>query len=221
MASVMNGKSEKQNLFKPTEEQKRLALHDAVFYEILFAFGVSAHDETDYCSWEHVNFSRMGHARALYAFFETSITDRDERRQRQKDYDDVVSEDFGFAASQIQKPDNRKRLNKDLYHLTYARLRHLKAPQNKSWPHTILGCLHEPCVEFIKYLLQHKGEFGSPEDFTKWDLLLKALTSGRELRIGRAFTQTGAEPAWSFSLGRQLHSGRSELTRWLPRTEQK
>ena len=217
----MNSKNQEQNPFKPTEEQKRLALHDAVFYEILFAFGVCTHDETDYCSWEHVNFSRMGHARALYAFFETSIVDRDTRRQRQKDYDDVVSEDFGFAASKFQRPDDRERLNKDLFHLTYSRLRHFKVSQYKPWPDTILGGLHEPCVEFIKHLLQHKSEFGSTEDFTKWDLLLKALTSGRELRIGRAFTRTGAQPAWSFNLGRQLDSGRSELTRWLPKAEQK
>ena len=216
----MNGKKEKQNQFKPTEEQKRLALHDAVFYEMLFTFGVSTHDETDYCSWEHVNFSRMGHARALYAFFETSIVDRDARRQRQKDYDDVVSEDFGFAASKIQNPDDRERLNKDLFHLTYARLRHLKVPQYKPWPDTILGGLHEPCVEFIKHLLAHKSEFGTPDDFKQWERLLEALTSQRELRISRHFkivgTKIQAAPHYSFSFGRHLQSCCSELTKPIP-----
>jgi hypothetical protein len=79
----------KQNVFLPSQEQKRLILHDAVYYEILFAFGISGHDEADYCSWEHTNFARMGHARALYWFFETSVTDRKQ--------DDVVSEDFKFG----------------------------------------------------------------------------------------------------------------------------
>jgi len=208
----MNGKKEKQNQFKPTEEQKQLALHDAVFYEILFAFGISAHDETDYCSWEQVNFSRMGHARALYAFFETSIADRDKRRQRQMDYDDVVSEDFGFTASKIQRPDDRERLNKDLFHLTYARLRHLKVPEDKPWPDTILGCLHEPCVAFIKHLLNHRSEFGEQDDFTRWEQLLERLTTGREMRVSAAFANGGVLP-YRFEFGGQLQTGRNELTK--------
>ena len=137
---VFRSHRKKQSMY--TDEEKRYILHDAVFYEILFAFGVSPYDETDYCAWEHLNFSRMGNARALYDFFETSEKKRDKR-----EHDDVVSEDFGFPARRIQRPaEDRKRLNKDLFHLSYERLRHLKVPQNKPWPNTILGCLHEPCV---------------------------------------------------------------------------
>ena len=46
-----------KNDITPTSEQKRRILHDAVFYEILFTHGVSPHDETDYCSWEHINLN--------------------------------------------------------------------------------------------------------------------------------------------------------------------
>lgn len=190
-------------------------LHDAVFYEILFTFGVSSHDETDYCAWEHVNHSRMGHARVLYTFFETSIAQREKIRERNKDYDDVVAEDFGFCARKISRPaTDRVRLNKDLFHLTYARLRH--TPSTKAWPDSILANLHQTCVEFIKHLLANGGGLGTPNDFTKWKQLLEVLTSGRELRIGRPCTEGGLEPVWVLGLGRPLQSG-GELTRIFPK----
>jgi len=76
-----------------------------------------------------------------------------------------------------------------------------------------LSCLHEPCVEFIKHLLAHKNEFGAPNDFVMWERLLTALCGGREIRIHRAFVQTGVNPNYSFELGRALQFGRSELTK--------
>ena len=203
---VVSSHRNKQRMY--TDEEKRYILHDAVFYEIVFAFGVSPYDETDYCAWEHVNFSRMGHARALYDFFETSKKKRDKRG-----HDDVVSEDFGFPAHRIQRlSEDRKRLNKDLFHLSYERLRHLKALKDKPWPDTILGCLHEPCVEFIKSLLTNKNKFGKSSDFIKWEQLLKGLTSGCEMRVSAAFANDEVL-SYSFKPGRQLQSGRSELTK--------
>jgi hypothetical protein len=213
---IVNRCRNKQNEFKPSNEEKRRILHDAVFYEILYAFGISPHNETNYCSWEHVNFSRMGHARALYSFFETSIADRDKRRRKQPDYDDVVSEDFKFGPLKIKRPtEDRKRLNKDLFHLTYARLRH--TAETKPWPDTILSFLHKPCVEFIKHLLAHKEQFGKPGDFKQWEQLLEFLNSGRELQISRPFIKVGSKievaPDQSVCFGRQLQSGFSELTK--------
>ena len=38
-------------------EDKSALLNDAVFYEIIFALGVSDHDPSDYCVWEHLNFA--------------------------------------------------------------------------------------------------------------------------------------------------------------------
>src|SRR2546427_591021 len=101
-----------------TADQKTFLLDDAVFYELLFALGVSKHDPTDYCVWEHLNFSRMGHARALIYFFECAAGSK-------KWSDDLVAEDFGFPSSQIGVSDvDRDRLNKDLFHLSSSRLRH-------------------------------------------------------------------------------------------------
>ena len=85
----------KPSTFVPANEQRVALLYDSVFYEIIFAFGISPHDPTDYCAWEHINFSRMGHARALYDFFETPATKRKQ--------DDAVSEDFGFPARPIDR----------------------------------------------------------------------------------------------------------------------
>lgn len=194
----------KPNTFAPTDEQRRLLLHDSVFYEILYAFGVSPHDETDYCAWEHVNYSRMGHARALYDFFETPIANRK--------LDDAVSEDFGFGARPVDRPpDDRTRLNKDLFHVSYARLRHTK--DTKAWPDTIISCLQDRCVEFIQHILAHKSQFGAGDDFLIWEPLLGALTSGQELHISRPFLRGGVCSNQEIRFGRQLSNGRGELTK--------
>ncbi len=203
MPFLSMSKKKKSIVFVPTNEKRCLLLHDAVFYEILYAFGVSPHDSTEYCAWEHVNFSRMGHARTLYDFFETATASRKQ--------DDAVSEDFGFPARPVNRPPgDRTRLNKDLFHLTYDRLRHTDS--TKPWPDTILSCLHERCVEFINHLLPHRSEFGRPEEFTRWEGLLDCLNSGREFFISSPLLENGISPC-QIVLGRSLANGRSELTR--------
>jgi hypothetical protein len=214
----VQSKLKEQNILMPDRQDKCWILHDAVFYEMLFTFGISPHDETDYCAWEHINFSRMGHARALYNFFETSLDERTKRRERNKDFDDVISEDFGFPAQQISRPgDDRLRLNKDLFHITYKRTRHRDNPEGKPWPDTIISCLHEPCIEFVKHLLKHKNEFGEPTDFKKWGQLFDVLISRREFQIRQGFIKSGTkievEQNYSFTLGRPLQSGGCELTK--------
>jgi hypothetical protein len=115
-------------------DQKTTLLNDAVFYEVLFALGVSRHDATDYCVWEHLNFSRMGHARALLYFFECAINSK-------KWSDDLVAEDFGFPHSQLNIPQaDRVRLNKDLFHLSSKRLRH--DTLTKPWTNSVLSRVH-------------------------------------------------------------------------------
>jgi hypothetical protein len=200
----------KPNTFAPTDEQRRLLLHDSVWYEMVYAFGVPPHEESDYCAWEDINFSRMGHARTLYDFFETPTT---ERRS-----DDAISEDYGFSARAIERPTNdRIRLNKQLFYLTYTRLEYNES--SKSWPDTIISCLHDRCVEFIRHILSHKSEFGVGEDFLKWDHLLGALLSGRELYISRSFLSSGPSREQKIILGRQLANSRGELTKPRPRIE--
>ena len=194
----------KPSTFVPTDEQRIALLYDSVFYEIVFAFGISPHDTTDYCAWEHINFSRMGHARALYDFFETPTTKRKQ--------DDAVSEDFGFPAQCIERPeDDRNRLNKQLFHLTYSRLTYNET--SKPWPDTILSCLHPRCVEFVEHLLALGEPLVGPEEATTWQALLERLTSSRQLLISRPFLASGVAPGYTLRLGDGLVSGLSELTR--------
>jgi hypothetical protein len=200
---VMNG-DRKRSQFVPTDEQRIAVLYDSVFYEILFAFGISRYDANDYCAWEHINFSRMGHARALYDFFETPTAKRRE--------DDVICEDFGFPARPIDRPaDDRTRLNKQLFHITYTRLHYNET--SKPWPDTIISCLHDRCVEFIRHLLCQRAPLIGPEEAVIWQALLDRLTSGHELLIARPFLPNGVAPGYRFEMGMKLQSGRSELTR--------
>jgi len=183
---------------------KTALLDDAVFYEVLFALGVSSHDRADYCAWEHVNFSRMGHARALIYFFECGLSSK-------KWDEDIVSEDFGFAASQIGiSLDDRDRLNKDLFHLSSLRLRH--TDKTKPWTDNILNRVHERTVSFIQFLLSDKR----PQDFevsdSKWKRLLEFLQSGQELLIVRYFGVDGHDTGWLLGKGRFLASRMSGLT---------
>jgi hypothetical protein len=195
----------KPNTFVPSDGERRSLLHDSVWYEMVYAFGISPHQETDYCAWEQVNFSRMGHAGALHDFFETPIAARRA--------DDAVSEDFGFSARSFDRPPgDRMRLNKQLFHLSYSRLRYNETA--KAWPDSIISCLHDRCVEFIRHVLSNKNQYGAEDEFVKWDHLLGALTSGHELHISRSFLSTGAvSQEQQMSLGRQLPDGRGELTK--------
>jgi hypothetical protein len=190
-------------------EDKSALLNDAVFYEIMFALGVSDHDTSDYCVWEHLNFSRMGHARALIYFFECS-----ERNRRWPD--DLLSEDFGFPPRSIGlSKEDKDRLNKDLFHLSSSRLRH--DANSKPWPHTILNRVHERCVEFVRFLLSPKVPSEISPIKSQWQALLNVLQSERELRITRCFDHDGQDSGWMIGLGRSLGSGLAELTPLTPK----
>jgi hypothetical protein len=170
--------------FAPSPDQITEVFQNSLMYEIMHAFGVpESCDPTDYFQWETVNFARMAHARVLYDFFETAAVQREERNQRNKDgNDDVIAEDFGFRARSIPvPPDDRKRVNKDLMHLTYARLRH--TPTAKPWPDSYLGCLLAPTAGFMRYVKTQPSLFAGPVDAALWDEILEILESGKELRV--------------------------------------
>lgn len=187
-----------------TSEQKTFLLNDAVFYELLFALGVSAHDSTDYCVWEHLNFSRQGHARALLYFFESPSA-------KKKWPDDLVSEDFAFAAADIAiSKEDRERFNKDLFHLSARRVRH--TADSKPWPHTILQRVHERSVVFVDHLLRVDPQRDFAVDVAKWASLSRFLKNPRELEISRYFQKDGSDSGWLLRSGRVLSSGMSELT---------
>jgi hypothetical protein len=187
-----------------TSADKSALLDDAVFYEILFALGVSLHDPTDYCVWEHLNFSRMGHARALIYFFECNPGSK-------KWDDDLVSGDFGFPPEQVGiSQAERDRLNKDLFHLSSSRLRH--SAETKPWTNEILNRVHERTVSFIQFLLSDKRPLDFQVSERKWKSLLELLESGQELTIARFYGVDGRDTGWLLGKGRSLPSHLSGLT---------
>lgn len=189
---------------KLTSEEKSYLLNDAVFYEAIFALGVSTHDATDYCVWEHLNFSRMGHARALFYFFESPS-------EQKRWPDDVVSEDFGFPAAAILiTKDDRDRFNKDLFHLSARRVRH--TVDSKPWPNSFLQCIHERAISFTDHILSKQAVRDFQVDLRKWEALSKVLKEGKEILISRCFRHDEGDTGWQLELGRVLPSGRSELT---------
>lgn len=188
---------------------KSALLNDGVFYEIIFALGVSSYERTDYCAWEHVNFSRMGHARALIYFFECGLNTK-------KWDDDLISEDFGFAARPIGiSQEDRSRLNKDLFHLSSSRLRHTS--KTKPWPDDILNRVHERSIDFVKFLLGASHHHGFNVAVSNWTALLESLESGRESIIARPINKNGPDAAWRIGKGRKLVSRYIGLT--LPETK--
>jgi hypothetical protein len=193
---------------------------NSLMYEILYTFGVPEYyDPTDYFLWETVNFARMGHARLLYDFFETAAVKREEKNQRHKDgNDDVIAEDFGFPARSIPVPlDDRKRVNKDLMHLTYTRLRH--TPATKPWPDSYLGCLLAPTIAFMRHVKTQPSLFAGSVDSALWDEILAILDSGKELRV-RCVAEAG-KMVYHVRGGDPLPAGLPRLTQRvniLPRT---
>jgi len=196
--------------FVPSAEKKREVFRNSLWYEVVFTFGVPAHDPTDYCQWEMINFSRMGHARVLYVFLETKTEDRSK--------DDVLAEDYGFRAESIDlPPKDRRRLNKDLFHLTYSRLRH--TPASKLWPDSILSRLLEPCLRFMEHVRSQEELFPSEAELIHWIRLMELLRSGKELQVYCSLAQ-GNRPEYTFTLGPELPGGKPVLTRVLPRQTQ-
>lgn len=186
------------------QEQKTFLLNDAVFYEVLFALGVSAHDPTDYCVWEHLNFSRFGHARALLYFYETPP-------DKKKWPDDIVSEDFGFKSAAIAlNSEDRERFNKDLFHLSARRIRH--TADSKPWPDSILQRIHERSILFIDHLLHDDPTRDFSVESGKWKALSEILRDGRELEIARYSLSDGSDSGWVIRTGRPLSNKLSELT---------
>lgn len=191
--------------FTPTEEQLREVFDNSMLYEILFTFGVPSHHPADYAQWEFINYTRLAHARVLYGFLQTP-------RSKRRD-DDVLAEDFGFACQpDILLGSDRERLNKDLFHFTYRRLRHTPATQTKPWPPTILANLHEPTLKFMRFIRDERADiFKSPHKSEMWSELIKVMESGRELQL-YAFSLTNAL-SFVFSMGEELPGGKPALTR--------
>jgi hypothetical protein len=119
--------------------------------------------------------------------------------------------DFGYAAQRTAlSNDDRDRLNKDLLHYSYDRLRH--TPETKPWPDSILSNLLDPVLEFMRYVRDEKNDLlGSEEERDNWCHLIRLLEFGRELRI-RVSSGVDRVPRYEFDLGPPLPSGKPVLT---------
>jgi hypothetical protein len=190
--------------YTPTRQQIIDVFHNSMAYEILFTFGVPIHDPTDYCNWEAINFNRMAHARLLYDVMEQPIA------QRYKD--NVLAEDFGFPAASIPlAAADRLRLNKDLMHFTYDRLRH--TPATKPWPSTILAFLHDPVVRFMKHVETQADLFPSANDLEGWRNLIGCMQSGQQIIISCTL-DAAKRPTYQMRLGQALPLGKAALTQF-------
>lgn len=186
----------------PTPEQLKAVFENSMQYEIVYTFGVPDNSPFDYCQWEMINFSRLAHARVLYGFFETSLGDRRN--------DDVLAEDFGFSARKLLNDEDRERLNKDLFHFSYKRLRHNAS--TKPWPDRIISNLLEPTLDFMRHIRDSRRELLAEENIKAgWLRLLECLESGCELQIA-AFTLSN-HLAYIFHEGESLPNGKPALTR--------
>ena len=184
-----------------TMAEKARVLDRDVYYEIIMALGIPACSTSDNSAWEDVNYARLGHCRVLIDFFEKSGNDRDKK-------DDVISEDYCYPSEKFEFSEGvRDRLSKDLFHLTYSRLRYEGKWEDKPWPNEYLIEVHKRCIKFVMHLLQMK----LPEGVMlinegKWRQLGDGLNSGRELRVSHT------DKDWKVDLGLPLESGYSRFT---------
>ena len=142
------------------------AILSHVRYEIEQCFIIPQHDTGDHHIRESVFLAILVHARLLLDFFETASRFRD----------DVLCSDFGFPTTRVPLPtDDRTRLNKDIAHLAYSRLRH--TAQTKPWPvDAIFGSLRPTVVAFIKHVLDHPPQQVETQELEHWRILYDAFT---------------------------------------------
>jgi len=142
-----------------------VAILPHIRYEIEQCFCVPKHDPNDPHIQESVFLAILIHARLLVDFFETASSK----------HDDVLSSHFGYAASTIpMQADDQLRLNKDIAHLTYSRLRH--TPATKPWPiGAILLSLRPTVVKFIRHILDHPPAGTDGAELEAWRRLYGAF----------------------------------------------
>jgi hypothetical protein len=151
--------------FTPSE-QEIAAILPHLRYEIDQIFVVPHHDKKDWRIRESVYLAMLVHARLLLDFFEHAS----------RKYDDVLCEDFGFKPAPVPLSDsNRRRLNKDIAHLTYSRLRH--TPETKTWPwEDILGPIRERAAEFLSHIINNPPQHSAAEELARWKGLHDQIT---------------------------------------------
>jgi hypothetical protein len=173
--------------FCPTSQQKRDALQH-VFYEIdqllnalgLLVKGIVKTNEPALSNilGNALLESWLLHARILLDFFERSKRSTGRRNREQVELDDVLVIDYGFEPCEVEiDPYYRRRLNKDLAHLTYSRGK--RELEEKRWPaNQIVPPILIRSSEFIRHLLSDYYQENSAEiqpTKQEWESLLKAI----------------------------------------------
>ncbi len=150
--------------FSPTAQQIADML-EHIRYEITHCFVIPEHNPSDPHALRQIFSSVFMHARVLASFFEAT-----ERRS-----DDVLCTDYGFPAGQINLTvEHRKRFNKDMMHLTYARLRH--TADTKPWPIDEIGILvGKRSYQFICHIVQNPPAHVHPKEVEKWAYMKEAF----------------------------------------------
>ena len=117
------------------------------------------------------------HARILLDFFEFQ-----KRRARyDKEMDDVLSLDYGFAAQKVEIASNyRSMMNRDLAHLIYSRGDRTFAECLSPVTMVFLPLLHH-CVRFCEHLLSSDQLVRVPEYLLAWETLAERINSLVEL----------------------------------------
>ncbi|HEX3997682.1 MAG TPA: hypothetical protein VHX65_03930 [Pirellulales bacterium] len=112
------------------------------------------------------------HARLLLDFFEHERGAR--RRER-----DVYCFDFGFEPRHVDvSQDDRDRLDKDIAHLTYWRLRH--TPTSRPWPlNRIVTPVAARAAEFVSYAVDNPPNGASADELERWKSLQLVFANSR------------------------------------------
>lgn len=150
--------------FQPTNQQIADILSH-IRYEIDQILVVPLHDGNDWRIRESVFLAMLVHGRLLLDFFEHTARERD----------DVLCADFGFEPAKIPlSPHNRARLNKDIAHLTYSRLRHRR--DGKAWPvEDILRPIRQRAAKFAAHIVNNPPANISEKEIARWKELHQVL----------------------------------------------
>ncbi len=94
---------------------------------------------------ESLEMRRVVHCRALLDFFYKKAALLRE--------DDLSASDYGYSSRRGVSDTDRDRFNKDIFHITTARL--TRTPQDKTWPiKAVFPALKRECNEFIDDLIR-------------------------------------------------------------------
>jgi hypothetical protein len=157
--------------FAPTTSQKVLALDEHVHYEIeQFVIGIACMfgKVANQYSENVLVEATLVHTRILLDFFQT--------KEAKRFKDDVLAADYDFPVSPVGIPKaDEDRLNKEVAHLTYSRLK----VKDKRWNWEVIAPpMLERIAEFIEALPRGRWR---PAHHEKWVALQDVVRATKNL----------------------------------------